>query len=98
FCSIGYHAVSNMQRLHLHVISTDFVTTSLLKMKYYWNSFTTPFFLPSSNIRRQLRKTSKIPPEESEGHLTTELKCHRCATRLKNMPQLKKHLLTQVNK
>ncbi|XP_032674511.1 aprataxin isoform X2 [Odontomachus brunneus] len=45
---IGYHAIPSMQRLHLHVISTDFVSPCL-KTKYHWNSFTTPFFLPSSD-------------------------------------------------
>lgn len=48
-CSIGYHAVPSMQRLHLHVISTDFVSPCL-KTKYHWNSFTTPFFLHSSGL------------------------------------------------
>lgn len=45
--SIGYHAMPSMQRLHLHVISTDF-NSPCLKTKYHWNSFTTPFFLHSS--------------------------------------------------
>lgn len=45
--SIGYHAVPSMQRLHLHVISTDF-NSPCLKTKYHWNSFTTPFFLHSA--------------------------------------------------
>ncbi|EFN80386.1 aprataxin [Harpegnathos saltator] len=96
---IGYHAMPSMQRLHLHVISTDFVSPCL-KTKHHWNSFTTPFFLPSSDTCRQLRETGeirRIPVEESKDHLVTELKCHRCATRLKNMPLLKKHLLTHVN-
>ncbi|XP_011866128.1 PREDICTED: aprataxin isoform X2 [Vollenhovia emeryi] len=46
---IGYHAMPSMQRLHLHVISTDF-NSPCMKTKYHWNSFTTPFFLQSSGL------------------------------------------------
>jgi len=48
-CSIGFHARPSMQRLHLHVISTDFISPHL-KTKDHWNSFTTPFFLHASGI------------------------------------------------
>lgn len=41
---IGYHAEPSMQQLHLHVISTDFNSTSL-KTKKHWNSFNTDFFV-----------------------------------------------------
>lgn len=40
---IGYHSAPSMQRLHVHVISNDFVSTSL-KTKTHWNSFNTDFF------------------------------------------------------
>lgn len=40
---IGYHSEPSMQRLHLHVISDDFNSTSL-KTKIHWNSFNTKFF------------------------------------------------------
>ena len=41
---MGFHARPRMQRLHLHVISTDFVSDSL-KTKKHWNSFNTELFL-----------------------------------------------------
>lgn len=42
---VGFHAVPSMQRLHMHIISTDMVSPCL-KTKIHWNSFTTEFFLP----------------------------------------------------
>lgn len=39
----GFHAVPSMQRLHMHIISTDMVSPCL-KTKVHWNSFTTDFF------------------------------------------------------
>lgn len=41
----GFHAVPSMQRLHMHIISTD-MSSPCLKTKIHWNSFTTKFFLP----------------------------------------------------
>lgn len=41
----GFHAVPSMQRLHMHVISSDMVSPCL-KTKVHWNSFTTRFFIP----------------------------------------------------
>lgn len=97
---IGYHAMPSMQRLHLHVISTDF-NSPCLKTKYHWNSYTTPFFLHSSDVCRQLRETGvlcKVSDKEAKSYLDTELKCHKCSAQPKNMPQLKRHLLTHVEK
>lgn len=96
---IGYHAVPSMQRLHLHVISTDF-NSSCLKNKYHWNSFTTPFFLHSMDICNQLREKGelkKIDSETSAQYLQTPLKCHKCPAAPKNMPDLKRHLLTHLS-
>ncbi|XP_033297919.1 aprataxin isoform X1 [Bombus bifarius] len=96
---IGYHAVPSMHRLHLHVISTDF-NSPCLKTKYHWNSFTTPFFLHSADICHQLREKGelkKLKSEESAQHLNTPLKCHKCPTISKNMPDLKKHLLAHLS-
>ncbi|KOC63466.1 Aprataxin [Habropoda laboriosa] len=96
---IGYHAVPTMHRLHLHVVSTDF-NSPCLKTKYHWNSFTTPFFLQSSEICNQLREKGeleKLKSEESSLYLHTPLKCHKCSTAPKNMPDLKKHLLIHLS-
>lgn len=97
---IGYHAVPNMQRLHLHVISTDF-NSPCLKTKVHWNSFTSPFFKSSQNIRDELQENGKIKKmscEECDGYLKRPLKCHKCSTTPKNMPELKRHILSHVTK
>ncbi|XP_012533516.1 aprataxin [Monomorium pharaonis] len=95
---IGYHAQPSMQRLHLHVISMDF-NSPCLKNKYHWNSFTTPFFLPSSDVCRQLSDEGKIKKAlQYSEYLETKLKCHKCSMQPKNMPALKKHLLTHIEK
>ncbi|XP_018313963.1 aprataxin isoform X1 [Mycetomoellerius zeteki] len=97
---MGYHAMPSMQRLHLHVISTDF-NSPCLKTKYHWNSFTTPFFLHSQDVCRQLRidgEIKKIPQQLCTDYLNTKLKCHKCSTQPKNMPDLKRHLLTHIGK
>lgn len=45
---IGYHARASMQRLHLHVISTD-MNSPCLKTKKHWITFTTGFFLEAES-------------------------------------------------
>ncbi|KAK2577152.1 hypothetical protein KPH14_003312 [Odynerus spinipes] len=84
---VGYHAMPSMQRMHLHVISTDF-NSQCLKTKYHWNSFTTPFFIPFKEILKQLRENGelqKLSREEAQKYLNTELKCHKCKVKPKNM-------------
>jgi aprataxin len=53
-CSVlraGFHAVPCMQRMHMHVISTD-MNSPCLKTKIHWNSFTTEFFKPYKGNRK----------------------------------------------
>eukprot|EP00891_Asterochloris_glomerata_P006087 jgi/Astpho2/6087/Aster-04034 len=50
---LGFHSVPSMRQLHLHVISQDFNSISL-KNKKHWNTFTTAFFLPLSEVLRKL--------------------------------------------
>ncbi|XP_070163151.1 aprataxin [Polyergus mexicanus] len=97
---MGYHAMPSMQRLHLHVISTDF-RSPCLKTKYHWNSFTTPFFLHSSDVSRQLHEEGEIKKISSQkciDYLNTRLKCHKCTLQPKNMPDLKRHILIHTDK
>lgn len=42
---VGFHMKPSMHRLHLHVLSKDFVSDRL-KHKLHWNSFNTDFFMP----------------------------------------------------
>lgn len=43
---LGYHARPSMERLHLHVVSDDFVS-EWMKSKKHWNSYNTKFFMDS---------------------------------------------------
>ncbi|EFA00986.1 aprataxin [Tribolium castaneum] len=97
---IGYHAEPSMSRLHLHVISDDMNSESL-KTKKHWNSFTNDFFLKSEDVIKDLEKNGKIilPPREvCKKLMETPLKCHKCDVKPKNMPELKKHIVTHFNR
>ncbi|KAG7295994.1 hypothetical protein JYU34_021088 [Plutella xylostella] len=92
----GFHAVPSMQRLHMHVISTDMISPSL-KTKIHWNSFTTDFFIPVDDIIKELKENGMLKPISKELHkslMGTPLKCNQCSFEPKNMPNLKEHLLT----
>jgi aprataxin len=56
---VGYHARPSMHQLHLHVISDDF-DSAALKDKKHWNSFTTKFFVPSSEVIRMVSENGKF--------------------------------------
>ncbi|KAH8311948.1 hypothetical protein KR044_008733 [Drosophila immigrans] len=91
---IGFHAEPSMQRLHLHVISKDFVS-SCLKTKKHWNSFNTQLFLPYESLYTQLNNEGSIKrlskDRQHELH-STPLKCNQCSLIAKNIPMLKEHL------
>ncbi len=94
-----------MSPLHVHIISSDF-KSDFLKTKKHWNSFTTDYFLELKCLIEHLKslrtpddyfKTDKFnlkQPERLESFLKFDLKCHICHSKLKNMPELKKHLNT----
>ena len=91
---VGYHAVPSMAQVHLHVISLDF-DSPCLKHKKHWNSFTTPYFIPSSEVIRQLEENGKIEKPDkdlSKSWLDTPLKCYQCDYTPKNFPDLKQHI------
>ncbi|XP_058799945.1 aprataxin [Phymastichus coffea] len=91
---MGYHAVPNMYRLHLHVISTDFISNSLKTVRH-WNIFNTPYFLPSKDICKELEDKGHvfIDIKKYEKYLSCKLKCHKCSYTPKNMVDLKKHII-----
>ncbi|XP_026762665.1 aprataxin [Galleria mellonella] len=94
----GFHAVPSMQRLHMHVISTDMISPCL-KTKVHWNSFTTRFFIPYQDVLKGIKEDGGIKKISNELHkslMSTELICNQCNFKPKNMPQLKEHLLTHV--
>lgn len=89
----GYHALPSMTRLHMHVISQDFVSLCL-KNKKHWNSFTTEFFVDAEQVIEMLEVRGEVKFEKSkvEQFLKLPLKCHKCEAVLSNMPKLKVHL------
>lgn len=96
----GFHAVPSMQRLHMHIISTDMVSPCL-KTKLHWNSFTTEFFRPYADVLEELKEKgsiSKMAPELVQSCKSRELQCNQCTYKPKTMPQLKEHLLTHLKK
>ncbi|TMW53814.1 hypothetical protein DOY81_001099 [Sarcophaga bullata] len=96
---IGFHNQPSMQRLHLHVISKDFIS-DCLKTKKHWNSFNTALFLDYKDLYRQLDETGEVKRLDSATLKTltnTELKCNQCELVAKNMPTLKQHLLQHFN-
>ncbi|KAH8399462.1 hypothetical protein KR215_011109 [Drosophila sulfurigaster] len=91
---IGFHAEPSMQRLHLHVISKDFVS-SCLKTKKHWNSFNTQLFLPYDSLYTQLNiegSIKRLSKDTKEALLSTPLKCNQCSFVAKNIPSFKEHL------
>ncbi|KAH9630440.1 hypothetical protein HF086_016978 [Spodoptera exigua] len=96
----GFHAVPSMQRLHMHIISTDMVSPCL-KTKQHWNSFTTKFFRPYTEVLEELKEkgcVTKMTPELIQSCKSSALQCNQCSYKPKTMPQLKEHLLTHLEK
>ncbi|XP_023300907.2 aprataxin-like protein [Lucilia cuprina] len=95
---IGFHNQPSMQRLHLHVISKDFVS-DCLKTKKHWNSFNTALFLNYEDLCQQLQESGKVRRLDSEtlkSLSNMDLKCNQCEFVAKNMPTLKQHLLEHL--
>uniref|UniRef100_B3P0B6 GG23284 n=1 Tax=Drosophila erecta TaxID=7220 RepID=B3P0B6_DROER len=93
--SVGFHAEPSMQRLHLHVISRDFVSPSL-KTKKHWNSFNTELFVPYTQLYAQLEKENtiaRLPKSLKDELLAKPLICNQCEFVAKNLPTLKEHLV-----
>lgn len=89
----GYHASPSMARLHMHVISQDFVSPCL-KNKKHWNSFTTNFFVDAESVVSMLEVNGEVSLDKVkyEEMLTLPLQCHVCREMMPNMPKLKSHI------
>mmetsp|Transcript_9250 Transcript_9250/g.20102 ORF Transcript_9250/g.20102 Transcript_9250/m.20102 type:complete len:648 (-) Transcript_9250:124-2067(-) len=92
---VGFHRVPSLKHLHLHIISKDFDSPSL-KNKKHWNSFTNEYyFVGLSQVLESLRdKNQRIQVDHDKitAALKGELKCHRCSTVLKTIPNLRSHI------
>ncbi|XP_036339341.1 aprataxin-like protein [Rhagoletis pomonella] len=84
---IGFHAQPSMQRLHLHVISKDFVS-DCLKKKRHWVNFNTEIFL-----QYQDACIKRFTKEKIEELTASTLQCNQCEFGAKKLPDLKRHLL-----
>lgn len=95
---LGFHAQPSLNRLHLHLISSDFRGQGLKTAKHY-NSYTTKFFLPPSVVINSIARTGQVQTpseEECQRLLKTPLKCHICGRMATNMPTLKLHLYSHI--
>ena len=95
---IGYHCVPSMSQIHLHVISTDFIS-NCLKHKKHWNSFNTDYFVPSSLVINRIESEGgyRSNKDLAKQLLNMPLKCNQCSFTPVNFPDLKKHLCSHVS-
>lgn len=99
----GFHTVQSMYPLHMHVITTDFVS-ECLKTKKHWNSFNTKYFVPLDDVIEHLKSNDTLDTllnndkNEIDAFLKQDLKCNQCPKILSNMPRLKEHLESHLKK
>ncbi|KAF0515977.1 HIT-like protein [Gigaspora margarita] len=96
---MGFHAIPSLRQLHMHVISQDFIS-STLSTKKHWNSFTTSFFKDIEEIEMLLKEKGQIKFDKDYygSLLKSPLNCHLCdAKEIKSIPTLKKHLEEHLN-
>lgn len=96
---MGFHMQPSMHRLHLHVISQDFVSDRL-RYKEHFNSFVTEFFMPFESIVLELQDKGRIEQRSKEliEHLLrVPLACNQCDFPCNTLPQLKKHLESHLD-
>ncbi|GAA5983080.1 hypothetical protein JCM10908_000149 [Rhodotorula pacifica] len=93
----GFHAVESMRHVHLHVISTDFISPKL-KNKKHWNSFhpTLGYFLHLSDVIAAV-ESGNNPLQADTKHYETLLKTELVSTypphaTFATIPKLKEHL------
>mmetsp|Transcript_5550 Transcript_5550/g.6706 ORF Transcript_5550/g.6706 Transcript_5550/m.6706 type:complete len:425 (+) Transcript_5550:144-1418(+) len=91
---VGYHAIPSMNRLHLHIISQDFLSPSL-KTKKHWLSFThSKLFLAPEVVEKEIEEKGDLKSvlNEAKNLETSRLECNRCKQVQKNMPTLMTHI------
>ncbi|RNA08194.1 aprataxin isoform X2 [Brachionus plicatilis] len=98
----GFHSIQSMQPLHMHIISKDF-DSDCLKNKKHWNSFNTKYFINLDDLIECLKNEKDYFKNDFfnlnnqkilKDYLDCPLKCNVCNAVQKNMPSLKRHLVT----
>ncbi|KAG2130410.1 uncharacterized protein EDB93DRAFT_81904 [Suillus bovinus] len=98
---VGFHPISSMEHLHLHVLSADLCSPKM-KMKKHYNSFhpSLGFFLHLKDVLSWFdaepsyyRRMIKLDASQYESLLKDSgLYCWKCDRALESMPRLKAHL------
>lgn len=103
---MGFHPISSMEHLHLHVLSADLYSPKM-KLKKHYNSFhpSLGFFLHLQDVLSWFdavpsyyRRMIKLDASQYEPLLKDSgLCCWRCDRALGSMPRLKVHLHDEFN-
>lgn len=96
----GFHMRPSMNRLHLHVITSDHNSNYIRKKKHY-NSFNTPFFQTPEVVIQNLQMYNKVVQPNHEAinsYLNAKLKCNQCDQPFDNLAPLRKHLKNHYNR
>ncbi|KAG0696498.1 HIT-like domain-containing protein [Suillus ampliporus] len=103
----GFHPISSMEHLHLHVLSADLYSPKM-KLKKHYNSFHPGlgFFLHLKDVLSWFdaepwyyRRMAKLDRSQYELLLKdNDLCCWRCDRALGSMPKLKAHLKDEFDK
>ena len=94
----GFHAMPSLPQLHLHILTKDLLGESLTS-KIHYNSFTTNFLIPLSDVidditSSQYNQVTINQDIDKFINLKKQcMKCHWCQMIVENMPSLKTHLL-----
>ncbi|XP_021713194.1 aprataxin-like protein isoform X3 [Aedes aegypti] len=97
--AMGFHMRPSMHRLHLHVISKDFVSARLKTVKH-WNIFRTDLFMPFESVLLELQERGHIkhrPEAYINSLMDARLECNQCDRQFDTLPALKEHLLDHLN-
>lgn len=95
----GYHVIPSLYPLHLHIISSDFISPTL-KNKGHWNKFTTEYLVSIDEVEKSLREKVRdgilrsVMEDDAfyELLLKRPLTCHHCGEIFPTMPKLKWHV------
>eukprot|EP00662_Eupelagonemidae_sp_cell21_P012875 gene12875-64558_t len=93
----GFHPVPSMKRLHLHLISLDFDSSTLLN-KTHWNKFNTSFFVPPLQWAELLERgrSLSIDRDAELRKLQLDMRCPLTLRDLSDIDAVKAHLVLRV--